>query len=114
MKAELNIDTNELINEISEKVINALLPFIRSNEGENIIFDVNALAEYIKVSTGWIYDHMSELPYYKVGKHNRFRKSEIDEWLKGKKEEKNSKAVKKTSNHVRRLLEDMPSKHDKC
>ena len=45
---------------------------------------INGLAEYIKLATGTIYNKIArnEIPYFKIGGSVRFKKSEIDNWVK--------------------------------
>ena len=104
MKAELTLPP-ELVDLIADKVIEKLKPLLSGNgkSEDDVIFDVEGLAQYLKVKKQWVYEkvHNSGIPYYKVGKYPRFRKSKIDEWLQ-KMEKGNGK---KPSNTVRRLLE---------
>jgi len=74
------------IERVASKVTELLRPLLKSSffkeEGE-IIFDVNGLASYLKVTKSWVYErtHLREIPHYKVGKFPRFKKKEIDRWL---------------------------------
>ncbi len=45
---------------------------------------INGLSEYIKLATGTIYNKIArnEIPYFKIGGAVRFKKSEIDNWVK--------------------------------
>ena len=82
MKLEIE---QEDIQTIAKEVVQALMPLLTTNgRGENTIFDVKGLAEYLKVEESWVYQkiHSGELPHYKMGKYPRFRKSTIDEWLR--------------------------------
>ncbi len=47
---------------------------------------VDELAEYLKVNKSWIYDrtYQNTIPCYRVGKLLRFDNSEIEHWLRGK------------------------------
>jgi excisionase family DNA binding protein len=73
------------IEAIAQRVTEFLKPILanRKDEAENVIFDVQGLAEYLKVSPKWIYDrtHLKEIPHYKIRGQLRFRKREIDKWL---------------------------------
>lgn len=82
MKAELKIDTQELAQEITQRVLNALKPLLNKKE-DSTIFDVQALGDYLNVSSKWIYErtHMNEIPHYKVTGKLMFKKKEIDNWL---------------------------------
>jgi len=86
MKAEIQIETEQLGNEIVKRVLDGLKTQ-RSKEPEDTLFTVETLAKYLQVSKQWIYERVQfkEIPYIKVGKFLRFRKSEIDKWLDGHK-----------------------------
>jgi excisionase family DNA binding protein len=95
----------ELIEMIADRVSEKLLYLFPNNEPD-VIFDVDGVADYLKVTKQWVYDrvHRNAIPHYKLGKYPRFRKTDIDEWLL-KMERGNSRKSSKT---VRRLLEDTP------
>ena len=82
MKTELE---REDIQAIAMEVAGVLKPLIARNkrEDEDIIFDVESLAVYLKVSTKWIYErtHLKEIPHKKVKGMLRFRKKDIDKWI---------------------------------
>ncbi len=83
MKTELEPQDIEVI---ADKIIEKLKPILSNNgkhDAEDIIFNVPALAEYLKVSTKWIYDRtqFKEIPHTKVKGLLRFRKKDIDKWL---------------------------------
>ena len=50
---------------------------------DDIVFDVQRLAEYLAVSKQWIYErsHLKEIPHIKKQGLLRFRKKDIDKWL---------------------------------
>jgi len=83
MKAELNLDINQLASEITQKVLHELKPLLPAGKDQDEIFDVPALASYLKVSVKWIYErtHLKEIPHIKAGGQLRFRKRDIDTWL---------------------------------
>lgn len=94
MKAEININTDELVSEITQKVINAIIPTLKKGMGMGMdmdmgdtVFTVATLAEYLQVSKQWVYErvHLKKIPYIKMGKFPRFRKREIDIWLESSK-----------------------------
>lgn len=103
MKTELEPQDIEVI---ADKVAEKLMPLIVYNgkPADDDILDVQGVADYLKVTKQWVYEkvHQNAIPYYKVGKYPRFRRSTIDEWLL-KMERGNSRKPSKT---VRRLLED--------
>ncbi len=108
MKTELEPEDIEVI---AQRVVELLKPMLSSNDKkeDDVIFDVQGLAEYLKVNKQWVYDkvHQGAIPYHKAGKYPRFRKAEIDQWL-NKREKGNGK---KSSNTVRRLLEPTSIRH---
>lgn len=83
MKAEVHIDTQELEEGITRRVIQALKPLLQGRPEDDTIFTVSTLAEYLHVSDQWVYErvHLKEIPYIKMGKFPRFRKSEVDRWM---------------------------------
>ena len=83
MIAELNIDTQEIIREITSEVIKAIKPLLNGKAEDDTIYTVKTLAEYIGVSSQWVYErvHLKEIPYIKMGKFPRFKKADIDKWL---------------------------------
>ena len=52
-------------------------------EGEEGVFTVQELAQYLRVKPLTIYKHASggKLPGFKVGSHWRFKKATIDQWI---------------------------------
>ena len=82
---KIEIDNAQLINDIVEKVVERLKPLISNSHDSrgDELMDVKALADYLKVKKQWVYEktHMNIIPYYKVGKYPRYKKSKIDEWL---------------------------------
>jgi len=83
MKAEIIIDPDELVEEIAQRVIAAIVPILKGKGGEDKVLTVKDLSEYLKVSRQWVYERVSlkEIPYSKLGKFPRFRKRKIDKWL---------------------------------
>jgi excisionase family DNA binding protein len=51
------------------------------------VIGVDELAEYLAVPSSWIYDnhHRLGLPAIKLGRHLRFRASDVDAWLETRK-----------------------------
>lgn len=70
---------------IAREVATILEPILSSNSMNQTdqIFDVAGLAEYLTVGTDWVYKKVKDrsIPYTKVGKYNRFQKSDVDQWL---------------------------------
>jgi excisionase family DNA binding protein len=84
MKVELILPP-ELVEAIAQRVVELLKPILahRKSETEDVIFDVQSLAKYLKVSKKWIYERtqLKEIPHIKVNGLLRFRKRDIDKWL---------------------------------
>jgi excisionase family DNA binding protein len=84
LKAEIQI-SQEFVDEIVEKLYIRLKPCLSESgkREEDVIFDVESLAQYLKVESSWVYNQVSQkaLPYFKTGKYVRFRKREIDSWI---------------------------------
>ncbi len=83
MKAELNINTEELISNITEGVIKAIKPLLNCNPKGDELMDVKGLIDYLKVKESWVYEkvHNRSIPFLKSGNFLRFRKKHIDMWL---------------------------------
>ena len=95
---KIEIDNTNLINEIVEKVVERLKLLLNNsrNSIDDELMDVKGLSVYLNVSNQWVYEktHINAIPYYKVGKYPRYRKSKIDEWL----------LEKENRNKIKRLL----------
>lgn len=83
MKTELEQQDIQLI---AEKVAELLRPLLSNNTRyeDDVVFDVQSLAEYLKVDISWIRKQVSyrTIPYFKLGKYVRFKQSVIDKWIK--------------------------------
>ncbi len=94
MKIELEVSD---IERIAERVVEQITPlFNKSHDSNNDeLMDVQGLADYLKVKRQWVYEktHLNIIPYYKVGKYPRYRKSKIDEWLLEKENRNNTKRL---------------------
>lgn len=57
---------------------------MRTNHGT--VFNIDELAEYLKISKSTLYKlaQLGTVPGQKVGKHWRFHKDAIDDWLRNK------------------------------
>lgn len=84
MKAELTLPP-ELVDQIVNKLFEKIKPLLIKNDViEEEILNVSTLAKYLKVTPKWIYErtHLKEIPYYKVGGQLRFRREDIDNWIR--------------------------------
>jgi excisionase family DNA binding protein len=82
---KLNLEREDL-KSISKEVIEVLKPLLKNTKKSaesDIVYDVNGLAEYLKVNKSWVYNkvHLKEIPHFKCGKYTRFKKSQIDKWI---------------------------------
>ncbi len=70
----------EDIESIAQRVVDMVKPLLsaKAEDDDNGIFAVEELAEYLRVSAKWVYEHTYELPHFKLGGLLRFRKREID------------------------------------
>jgi hypothetical protein len=81
MTFDINL-TEEDVNKIAARVAEIVKRDVKTTEtGQDVIFGVAGLAEYLQLEVQWIYQHRNEIPHIKVSKFLRFRKSEIDTWL---------------------------------
>lgn len=86
MKATVDLDIKDLASQIAKEVERAIKPLLsQNNPGNDLIYSVRGLAGYLNVSAQWVYQRiqLKEIPHIKVGKHVRFKKSDIDTWLDG-------------------------------
>jgi excisionase family DNA binding protein len=79
----------EDLTAIAKELVKELRPILKTSEqnsGNDTIFNMKELSEYLNVPESWVYrqtcDH--NIPYYKLGRYNRFKKTEIDKWLEEK------------------------------
>ena len=75
------------IQKIAERTVEMLKPHLtRTAPTVDQILDTDGLATYLAVDISWIYKQVQRkaIPYYKVGKYIRFKKSAIDRWLEGR------------------------------
>jgi excisionase family DNA binding protein len=69
---------------IVDRVIEALKPcLLGGTKEEDAVFDKEALAQYLRVDVSWINKQITlrSIPYLKIGKYTRFKRSHIDKWL---------------------------------
>jgi len=45
------------------------------------LWNIQQLAEKWKLKSSWIYQHLHELPHYKLGNHVRFDPQELEQFL---------------------------------
>jgi excisionase family DNA binding protein len=89
MKAELDIDISILAEVIAREVVKAVRSLNQQQvkHEDDALCTVQSLAKYLEVSPQWVYERINrkEIPFIKMGKFPRFRKSDIDRWLDSQK-----------------------------
>jgi excisionase family DNA binding protein len=82
MELKVDLDVERLGKEIAKALLVELLPHLERNNREETVFSKKELAEYLGVSASWINDRIQkkEIPYIKLGKHVRFKKTQINQW----------------------------------
>lgn len=83
MKTEFEAEDIEGIAQRVAEFLKPALSRYGKRDEDDMIFDVQGLAEYLKVSHKWIYERsqFKEIPHLKVKGLLRFRKRDIDKWL---------------------------------
>ncbi len=84
MKIELEtLDIEKLSTEITRKVLDGLkytmVPV--SSPAKDEIFTVETLAAYLMTTPKWVYNHIHELPHFKIDGLLRFKKRVIDQFF---------------------------------
>lgn len=83
MKFELEqSDVRMIAEHIYELIKPALTPV--SDDKDRLIMNVKELSEYLKVEQSWVYKQIQfkSIPHFHAGKYPRFRKREIDVWIR--------------------------------
>ena len=74
------------IESIAEAIANKLKPIILAKEElpDNGLLNMKDLINYLNVKKDWIYQkvHNGTIPHYKIEGLLRFKRSEIDAWIK--------------------------------
>ena len=81
----IEIEVPGLAHEIADEVSKILAPLLATQpiKKDDPLLGAKELAQHLGVSVQWVYERvqLKEIPYIKVGKLLRFRKSNIDTWL---------------------------------
>ena len=77
----INQTLDLLADKVAEKMIQQIKPLL-SPPQENLI-DKKQLAEYLGVDVTWIDRQVAArgIPFIRVGKYRRFKRSDIERWL---------------------------------
>lgn len=85
MRLELeDKDLDAIAEAAAAKVVEALRPLlVQTQVDEGRLMDLQECAEYLQVKKQWLYKRVSygEIPHKKLGRHLRFSKAEVDEWI---------------------------------
>ena len=68
------------------EMIRPIIKGSSEDKRDETVLNQDELAKYLKVSRSWVDQKISqnEIPYFKVGKYPRFKKAEIDGWVRKK------------------------------
>jgi excisionase family DNA binding protein len=70
---------------IASSVAVQLQPLLKASNSHtpNPIMNVTELAEYLRVTTSWVYKQVQfkTIPHFHAGRYPRFRKKDIDTWI---------------------------------
>lgn len=83
MKLQLDIP-EDLVVAVAKAVAAELKPLLATKpKEEDAILSPDQLADLLGVSKGWVYEQaaLKAIPYHKLGKYLRFRRSAIDRWV---------------------------------
>jgi excisionase family DNA binding protein len=69
--------------EIEDRVV-ASHSFVGTIRQDSILLDASEVAQILRVPKSWIYSHLHELPAIRLGRYVRFRRCEIESFLKGR------------------------------
>ncbi len=83
MKIEFeSTDIEKLVQEITHRVTASLKANImNAATAEDVIFTVETLAKYLQTTPKWVYNHLAELPHFKVDGLLRFRRRIIEHFF---------------------------------
>jgi len=84
MNVEMKLSAQE-IESLAERVTLGVTRIMRddSETDASELLNVGALSAYLGVKPSWVYRQVEQkaIPFLKMGKYLRFRKSIIDEWV---------------------------------
>ncbi len=82
MKIELeSADIEKLSAEITKRVLDSLGATLKKPAPDDTVFTVETLAAYLLTTPKRVYNHIHDLPHFKLDGLLRFRKSEIDKLI---------------------------------
>ena len=83
MKMELELADVKAVASTMVEWIKPVLCGCSGKKSDDAILGVTDLAVYLGVNQSWVRKKVAlkEIPYFKCGKYNRFRKAAIDRWI---------------------------------
>ena len=83
MKTQFELEDIKAVSSTVVEWIKPVLCGCSGKKSDDAILGVTDLAVYLGVNQSWVRKKVAlkEIPYFKCGKYNRFRKSAIDRWI---------------------------------
>jgi excisionase family DNA binding protein len=83
MKSQFELEDYKAISSTVVETLKPLLCACSGKKSDDGIMGVKDLAIYLGVNQSWVQKKVAlkEIPYFKCGKYNRFRKSAVDKWI---------------------------------
>ena len=83
MKTQFELEDIKAVASTVVEFIKPVLCVCSGKKSEDSNLGVKDLAIYLGVNQSWVQKKVAlkEIPYFKCGKYNRFRKSAIDKWI---------------------------------
>lgn len=83
-----------LIDRITTEVVTKAVKNIQFTveDTSNDVMTVEELANYLKVSTGWVYQNKNQIPHTDIGGY-KFYKASIKKWLEERTEKKGNMKI---------------------
>ena len=84
MRIEMEqVDVRAIAKEVHDLLLPQLMA-LQNGKAEESIMGVAELAEYLGMSEKWIYDQTGgkRIPYFKLGSILKFKKTDIDKWVR--------------------------------
>jgi len=84
MKTELEVTDIQAIAAAVAEFMKPQFANLKTGEADDRIMGVPELSEYLGMSDKWVYDQTAQnrIPFFKLGSITKFRKSEIDKWMR--------------------------------
>lgn len=99
---ELIMEKLNNIEKLVKEMHQQKYPFPESAAAQNGILNMEQAAEFLSISVSSLYKHTSEnvIPFYKTGKKNYFKTSELSEWLTKHRNTTKEEIEKKATDYI--------------